>query len=296
MPKTKRFKTYPFPFLADYTKDYKKTKFLLNLHYTGEKDKVTFQADYSINNEELIESIKDETLIVALKIVCRRMGFSKTYEISNEHNSIELTYDSMEFEGDVELKAYLVAKKDFTLENSDLSDSWIVERPTVQAENVIGESNERTVTITHIKSGSSKSIFKFTFDLKKTDDAPYSIDLNESDCIVFKLSKKTYRQFEMVRHKGREFIYTLYVIPTIADILRQMINGRPNDDGEIEPNEFNIKHSNKRWYIMLFENYEKAFDGKDPTEGLIPPLEAAQAIIDRYAVGNMLATAKRVKL
>lgn len=296
MPKIKRFKTYPFPFLAEYTKDYKKTKFLLNVHYTSNKGEVKFQVDYSINNDELIESIKDGIIEVAVKIVCRRMGFSKTYEISKDHNSIEISYDSMQFEGDVELKAYLVAKIDFTLENSDLLETWINERPTVQSGNVIGESNERVVTITHVKSGSSKSIFKFTFDLKKSDDAPYSIDLTESDCIVFKLSRKTYRQFEAIRHKGKEFIYTLYVIPTIADILRQMINPKTIDGEEVEPNDFNIKHSNKRWYIVLSENYAKAFDGKDPTEGMIHPLEAAQAIIDRYAVGNMLATAKRAKL
>ena len=296
MPKTKRFKTYPFPFLADYTKDYKKTKFILNLHYTSERGIVKFQADYTINNDELVESIKDGTIEVAVKIICRRMGFSKTYEISKDHNSIEESYDSMHFEGDVEVRAYLVAKYGFTLENSDLSDAWINERPTVQADNVIGESNERVVTITHMKSGSSKSIFKFTYDLKKEDNDPYSVDLTESDCIVFRLSKRTYRQFEAIRHKGREFIYTLYVIPTIADILRQMINEKVPDGEEVEPNEFNIKHANKRWYIVLSENYERAFNGADPTEGTIHPLEAAQTIIDRYAVTNMLVTAKKAKL
>lgn len=295
MQKTKRFKTYPFPFLADYTKDYKKTKFILNVHYTSEKGTVKFQADYSINNESLINLIKDGTIEVAIKIVCRRMGFSKTYEISKDHNSIEIAYDSMCFEGDVSLKAFLVAKDEFTLENPDLSDAWINERPTVMADNVIGESNERIVTITHIKSGSSKSIFKFTYDMRKEDSDPYSVDLTDSDSIVFKLSKKTYRQFESIRHKGREFVYTLYVIPTIADILRQMINEKAPEGEDPEPNSFNISHSNKRWYIVLSENYEKAFNGADPTEGKIHPLEAAQTIIDKYTVGNMLSTAKKVK-
>ena len=297
MPKIsreKRYKTYPFPFLADYTKDYKKTCFLLNLHYTSEKDQIKFECDYSINNQELIDSIKDGTIEVAIKIVCRRMGFSKIYEISKDHNSIELSFESMQFEGDVEVRAFLVAKCDFTLENGDLNDFWINERPTVQADNVIGESNTRVVTITHIKSGNSKSIFKFTYEMSKDDDAAYSIDLTDSDCIIFKLSKRTYRQFEQIRNKHREFVYTLYIIPTLADILRQMINEPVPEGEEVEQNDFNIKHSNKRWYIILSENYEKAFPGKDPTTGAIPPLEAAQLIIDKYAVHNMLVTAKRI--
>ena len=295
MPKIKRFKTYPFPFLADYSKDYKKTKFILNVHYTSQRGKVIFQADYSINNNELVNYIQSGIIEVAIKIVCRRMGFSKTYEILKEHNSIELVYDSMQFEGDVEFMAYLVAKQDFVFENPDLSDFWINERPTVQSDNVIGESNERIITITHIKSGNSKSIFKFSYDIHKTDDAPYSVKLTDSDCIVFVLSKKTYRQFEGIKNKRREFVYSLYVIPTLADLLRQMINEKPQEGEEPEPNAFNIKHSNKRWYMVLTENYEKAFNGADPTEGAIDPLEAAQTIIDRYTVGNMLNIAKRYK-
>ena len=90
MPKIKRFKTYPFPFLAEYTKDYKKTKFILNLHYTSEKGMVKFQADYSINNDELVESIKDGTIEVAVKIVCRRMGFSKTFEVPRRAKYIRM--------------------------------------------------------------------------------------------------------------------------------------------------------------------------------------------------------------
>ena len=46
--------------------------------------------------------------------------------------------------------------------------------------------------------------------------------------------------------------------------------------------------------MVLFDNYQNAFDGKDPTvDGGIPPLEAAQTIIDRYAVNNVLSMAKR---
>ena len=113
MPKIKRFKTYPFPFLAEYTKDYKKTKFILNLHYTSEKGMVKFQADYSINNDELVESIKDGTIEVAVKIVCRRMGFSKTFEISKDfmEKSVKIYYNSnriFKFPEKLEIKLFLV--------------------------------------------------------------------------------------------------------------------------------------------------------------------------------------------
>ena len=74
-----------------------------------------------------------------------------------------------------------------------------------------------------------------------------------------------------------------------------MINDEPDEEGEVINNEFNNKHKNKRWYIMLCENYGKAFNGADPTAGTIHPLVAAQTIIDKHAVGNMLVAAKRVQ-
>ena len=292
----KKYKTYPFPFLADYSTDYKKTKFNLEVNYKPEKDKITFQINYSINNDELVESLKDGILRVAAKIVCSTMGFSRVVPIKKGYNSTTVSYDSMQFDNDVEITAYLIAETDFTLENPDLSDSWINERPVVQANNVIGESNERIITINHLKSGSSKSIFQFTQVLGAEDWAPYSISLANSEAIVFKLPTKIFKMFNSLRVKdgGKQFIHMTFIIPTIADILRQMINTEVDEDGDIVENDFNTKHKSKKWYMVLFDNYQNAFDGKDPTvDGGIPPLEAAQTIIDRYAVNNVLSMAKR---
>ena len=286
MPKIRRVKIYPFPFLAEYTKDFKKTLFALEVSYKIEKGKVLIQATYNINNDEIIESINDDTLKVVLKVVCTTMGFSKTAEFHRDFNTVSLYYEPMQLDGDVNITAYLVANCDFTLENQDLSEFWINEKPVVQENNVLGESNERTITVAHIKSGSSKSIFKFTKDMSKEDGDPYSVFLGDSEAIVFKLSKKMYYQFTIVKSKYREFIFTSFVIPTLADILRQMIDNPLAEEG---PNEFNSYYSGKKWHQVICDNYNNAFDGKDPMKGDIHPLEAAQTIIDKYALNNVLA-------
>lgn len=297
MAKNKRYKTYPFPFLADYSSDYKKTKFLLEVNYKPENGKLVFQISYTINNDELRELLNNGTLRVATKIKCAQMGFSRIISVRKGVNSVNVSFDSMQFDGDVEIVAYLIATVDFTLENQDLNSFWSAERPVIQADNVIGESNERVITINHLKSGSSKSIFQFTVDVSKTEDwMPYSVSLTDSEAILFKLPPKIFKMFNTLRAKdnGKQFIHSVFIIPVISDILRQMINTEEDEDGLIVENDFNIKHKGKKWYMVLYDNYQNAFDGKDPTEqGGIPPLEAAQTIIDRYATNNVLAFARR---
>jgi len=295
MARNKRYKTYPFPFLADYTKDYKKTTFQLDVDYKPEGEEITFKISYVIDNDELLEMIKTGTVRVAAKIKCPTMGFSRIVPIRRDHNSVSISYPSMQFDDDVEFVAYLVANEDFVMENSDLSAFWINEKSIVQANNVIGESNERIITINHLKSGSAKSIFQFTQDRSKDTASPFSISLADEQAIVFKLSPNHYALFNSVRAKeeGRRFIYSVFLIPVISDILRQMINTEKDDDGETINNQFNITHGQKKWYMVLSDHYQQAFDGKDPTEGNIPPLEAAQTIIDRFAVNNTLVAAKK---
>ena len=297
MPKIRRYVTYTFPFLAEYTNDYKKTEFTLQCGYTsGEKGKIEFNLAYILNNDLLNELIADGKITVSVKIVCTAVGFSVVEKFRRGYNTLRLKYDSMLFDGDVNFTAYLVSNEEFVLNNDDLSEKWAGEEAVVMENNVIGESNERTITITHLKSGTRKSIFKFTVGRSMDENDSYSISLDQNECIVFKLPKGQKRLFDDLKDKKREFIYSTYIAYALADIFRQMIN-YPNEDGEDIDNDFNVKHKNKRWYRVIEDNYSKAFNGKDPKnpDEAIAPLEAAQLIIDKFALQNVLTFAKFAK-
>jgi len=296
MAKNNRYKTYPFPYLADYSSDYKKTKFTLEVNHKTEQGNIVIQIAYQITNDQIIDLIKSGVIQVVVKIVCPTMGFSRVLPISSSANTIKCSYSTMRFDDDVELKAFLVAKKSFVLANDDLSEDWKNDKTIIMANNIIGESNERVITINHLKSGSAKSIFQFAVSTSKDEASPFSYSLTDKTCIVFRVSAKTMNIVADLRKKddGKQFIYSAFIIPVIADILRQMINTEFDEDGEIIVNDFNISHSSKKWYMVLCDNYSKAFDGKDPTEkGGIPPLEAAQQLIDRYAEFNTLVRARK---
>ena len=292
MQRNKRYRTYPFPYLADFSDDYLKTQFNLDVNYTSQENDVVFDIYYSINNEEISEWIKKKLIRVVAKISCVPMGFCKTLEFPSDSNRLEAKYDTMLLDGDVLIDAYLVSEETIDLTNQDLSDFWKTEKAIVEEHNIIGESNERVVTVTHAKIGSSKSIFKFVANRRKAKEDPYSVDLTNDDCIAFILSKESFESFKQIRNKRKEYVYSLYIIPALADILRQMINSPAEDGGEVVPNDFNIKYCNKRWYVVLQDKYRKAF-GFDPTEGNKHPLEAAQEIIDKFTVINMLAKARK---
>ena len=294
MARNKRYRTYPFPFLSEYTDDYLKTQFNLDVNFISEKSEIKLEIVYSINNNEIIELIKNGSIRVVAKISCVPMGFCRTVEFLPNTTKLDVSYDTMLLEGDVFITAYLVSEKELSILNDDLSDFWKDEKTIIEEHNIIGESNERLITVTHAKAGSSKSVFKFIENRKKQKEDPYSVELNNDDCIVFSLSKETFDGFRNIRNTKKEYIYSLYIIPCIADIFRQMINPPVPEGQELEENEFNIRHCNKRWYVVLQDKYQKAF-GFNPTEGRKAPLEAAQIIIDKYTVVNMLAKARKEK-
>lgn len=288
MPKNKRYKTYPFPFLASYSKDYKKSSFIIKSKYISSKGIIGIQVEYELNNSEISQLIKDGVVSVVAKVVCTTMGLSTTGVFKKGFTSIQFKFDSMDIDGDVEISAYLVANDDFTLENSDLSDDWMSESPVVQKNNVIGESNENVLSFSHVKSGSSKSIFKFTQQNTKIDGDPYSLNLDYDDCIEFRMGKRMYNQYTFLKQKGeKDFIHGVFIIPALAYILLQM--KEPADAPEDEMNEFNQKHGNKKWYQILTDNYASAFQDSNPRFGTIPPIEAAQLLISKFAYINVLA-------
>lgn len=293
MPKTKRYKIYSYPYLSEFTDGFEKTQFKLEIRYKYESKKILIDASYSIDNDSIVELIKNKTVRVVLKVVCSPMGYSDTLIFNNDSTTLSYLVNSNKIDGEVSFIAYLVANKDFVLEGiTDLSKTWASEKPHIVSNNILGESIERIVNMKHIPSGMKKSIFKFTYNTNKEDTDPYSVYLTDDNAIKFVLSKHMKNMFDSIEQneKTRPFVFSLFIIPALADILRQMINVG------VEQNGFNTEHSNKRWYKVIVDNYTKAFPGKDPTDegSALIPLEAAQMLIDKLAINNSIAKAKLI--
>lgn len=295
MPKIRRYKTYSFPFLAEYTTDYKKTEFLLEVQHLSTASKIRLNLSYTVSNDEINEKIKTQKLKVVAKVVCTTMGFSKTVEFDDRANVKEIEFDSMSLEGDISVIAYLVSAKDIDYTNNDLSSDWSGKNVRILANNIIGESNERIVTARHVKTGTRKSIFRFTKNLNLEIGAPFKISLIDDAAILFIIPEGNWNAFYKLRNKNVESIVVLYIIPVLTDIFRQMIDPvRLDDDGCImEEADFTTRHQHKTWYRVIEENYRKAFEGKEARDGSIEPLEAAQTLIAKFATNNILSFCSR---
>lgn len=295
MQKIKRYKTYSFPFLAEYTTDYKKTQFLLDAKHLSKEGYIHLMISYTISNDEINQLIKNNKLKVVAKVVCSSMGFNKTVEFDKDANTKEVQYDSMTLDGDVSITAYLVSVEDINYNNLDLSSDWMETTVRILAHNIIGESDERIITVKHVKSGTRKSIFKFTKDVNLLEGDPFKISLAEDDAIIFILPDGDWTRFYSLRNKNVESIVTLYIIPVLTDILRRMIDPiRFDDEGcMLDEAEFTAKHQSKTWYRVIEDNYRKVFEGKEAREGNIEPIEAAQTIVSKYAIHNILGFCSR---
>lgn len=274
---TNRYKIYSYPYLSEFTTDYKKSEFHIEgrAEYDLKEETITFGVSYSINNDYLNKLISNGDVRVAVKLSCKHLGYVRVVDIPAGSSSIKYQINSLDVDGDVDLDAYLVTNKDIRIQDSSLSKDWEGMEPYVEKGNAIGESNTYVISIDHFKDGGKQSIVSFT-EVKSMDDKEYyDVDLS-TDRIVFRLSSRMYKHYSKVCNKNEESIIVDFLIPEFTSILQRMI-----EDGE-EDNKFNSNYKEKEWYKVISHKYEKEFH-RDPCSGEIPPLTAAQLLLK---VGN----------
>ncbi len=274
---TNRYKIYSYPYLSDFTSDYKRSEFHIEgrAEYNQKEETVTFGISYSINNDYINKMIANGDVCVAIKIACKPLGFVRVADIPSNSTSIKYQIGSLDVDGDVDLDAYLVTNRDIKISDPSLSKDWEGEEPYVEKGNAIGESNTYVISIDHFKDGGKQSIVSFT-EVKAMDDKEYfDVDLS-SDRIVFRLSSRMYKHYSKVCNKNEESIIVDFLIPEFTSILQRMIEDSDED------NKFNSNYKEKEWYKVISHKYEKEFH-RDPCMGEIPPLTAAQLLLK---VGN----------
>lgn len=270
---TNRYKIFSYPYLAEFTSDYKKSEFHIEsiAKYDSENEIITFGISYSINNDYINRLISKGDVRVSVKLSCKHLGFVKVVDIPSGDTSKKIPVQSLDVDGDVDLDAYLVTNNDIRISDESLSKEWIEEEAYVQKGNIIGESNTYVITIDHFKDGGKQSIVSFTEVNRLNDKEYYEVDLS-GDRIVFRLSSKMFKHYAKVSKKNEESIIVDFLIPEFTNILQQMIERDDND------NPFNNNHKEKEWYKVISHRYEKELN-RDPTAGEISPLIAAQLLL-----------------
>ena len=270
---TNRFKIYSYPYLSEFSTDYKKGEFHIEgrAEYNNKDNTVILGVSYSIDNDYINQLIANGDVKVSVKISCKPLGYLKVIDLPSNENSLKYTINSLDVDGDVDLDAFLVTVNDIKLKDNSFSKDWEDEEPYVEKGNIIGESNTYVITINHYKDGGKQSIVSFT-EVKSLDGEDYyEVELG-GDRIVFRLPSKMYKHYTKVCNKNEETIITDFLIPEFTTILQQMIE---KDD---EDNSFNRHYKRKEWYKVISNKYEKELN-KDPCAGELAPLTAAQLLL-----------------
>lgn len=270
---TNRYKIFSYPYLAEFSSDYKKSEFHIEsrAEYNSNQQIIVFGISYSINNDYINRLIACGDVTVFIKLSCKHLGYVKVFKIPSNMTSTKYEVSSLDVDGDVDIDAFLATSKDIMLHDDSFSKDWLEESPFVEKGNIIGESNTYVISIDHFKDGGKQSIVSFTEVNKLNDNSYYETDLS-GDRIVFRLSNKMFKYYNKVCKKNEESIISDFLIPEFTVILQQMIE-RDNED-----NNFNAIHKEKEWYKVIAHRYEKELN-RDPCDGDIPPLTAAQLLL-----------------
>ena len=275
---TNRYKIYSFPYLAEFSSDFKKSEFHIEgrAEYDSKQETIIYGVSYSINNDYINKLIANQDLKVVVKISCRPLGLVRVVDVPFNSNSVKYSVNSLDVDGDVDIDAFLVTNKDIKIKDESLSKEWEGEEPYVEKGNVVGESNTYVISIDHYKDGGKQSIVSFT-EVKSMNDKEYfEVDLS-GDRIVFRLSSNMYKHYTKVCNKNEESIIVDFLIPEFTSILQQM-----KESGYDSDNLFNTTNKNKEWYKVITNKDLKEFN-KDPCQSDISPLIAAQLLLK---VGN----------
>lgn len=272
---TNKKQTASFPYLSEELNDYKKTKFNLDV-YVGQREKeLCFEVTYSIDNDEIKQLILDEKLIVVIKLFCQPVGLNLFKKASLETKNARFIVNKMDVDKGIEFSAHLIANEGFLYSNSDLSKEWANDEYWIEKFNDIGTSNKVIVPIEHTKQGKKNSIFQFQENIQMKDAEPITYKLNE-DIICFVMPHKAKLFYDKIQSKNPEAILSIFIIPVLTDILRQM--KEDDDSNPNELNEFNSNYENKKWYKVITEKYLKVL-GQDPRYSDVDPFKAAQILV-----------------
>lgn len=280
--RTDKQQTSSFPYLAVETKDYKDTTFTLNVDKGVKDNKVCFNVAYFINNSTINDLILKNKIIVAVKMDCGTLGFTKTNIISPDSKGTTFIIDKNNIDDHIDFIAYLIANENLNYKNESFSKDWDEKTYYIEKGNKIGESVATRFNLAHKEIGRKESIFHFSekLDMQPLDPVIYKLG---DESINFIMSRETFRLYFAVQTINHEAILTSFIVPALTDILRLMTTKTENDD-------FNSSYEEKNWYRVIVNKCKKILN-IDPTTDVFDPYSAAQKLVSS-PVYNLLRTIK----
>lgn len=234
---------YPYPVLADGRDDYNKnSKFSSEIHGKVEFNNVVISAKFNLNDDGLLNLIREGFAAFALHIECSKTAYRRKFYTRKFEYKVSIPVDDITDE--IEVLGVVVALKridDYDNPNFNIAYQGI--KVNIEKANILADSGQTILTLNDaVDYCNQESIFK----VKKIHDEKDWIDLNfsQDEYVLICINESEYNTY-MKLAKGvlKNTIMTMVMLPVMITVLNVM---------EKEKDE----HEGKKWYKVISDKLE----------------------------------------
>jgi hypothetical protein len=257
-------KTFPYPYLASFSRDYKTAKFGFSLDYDNQEGNSRIVLSYTLENPNLQDLIRKNVLGVFAVYSCTGTALKAIKPFAPDSQRLEINIKTGEATGKIRFTLMIVAEEDFDFQDSDFSDDYQDISFKIEKGNVIGESDDIDLFFNHREAdGNKRSLFVKSIDKNMLPEDGARI-IYRNDVIDIAMSQETYtaiRKMEFDFAK-RPLIFSTFLVPALATTLALMNEVEGADGSPIE-NPFVNDNEDKAW----FQAIEDKLAGKEYNAG-----------------------------
>lgn len=235
---------YPYPVLAEGRDDYNQnSKFSSEIHGKVEFNNVVVSVKFDLNDDGLLNLIKDGFAAFALHIECSKTAYRRRFYTKNFEYKVSIPIDDITDE--IEVLGVIVALKSIdNYDNPNFNEVYKGIQVRIEKANILADSGQTVLTLDDaVDYCNQDSIFK----VKKIQDGKDWIDLNfsQDEYVLICINESEYNLYtRLARGLLKNTIMSLIMLPVMITVLNVMENEKE-------------EHEGKKWYKVILEKLER---------------------------------------
>lgn len=265
----------PYPILAPYRDDYQKSHIATNINVHMTNEKLTLRIDFELDDVVLLDLIDANMAQYAVHVECGSTSYRRVFRSVNSHFEAEIHSEQLANEFDV--STFIVAIRDLVnYKNTAFHPDYSEQAFEVYRGNILAIGDCVNITIDDDDNGLPPSLIKIAQGSERQESG-IQINTDGDKYIVVSLQPSLYNLYlQMGDGVYGDTVFSLILLPVLADILSQMAQDQSNED--------------KYW----FQSIERILEASDITltdiaEGSsqYSPLVVAQRIFDEPVLRSL---------
>lgn len=239
-----RNRLFPYPIIGEGFDDYKISTFTSNIIIDTYGNKIRVTADFNLNNDYILNLIKNDYLIYAIHIECSETSFRNVY--LSKVDSITVEIEDSKISGKVEIASLLVCNKNiYNYTNYDFNEDYEGVFFTFEKGNIIGIGGEVKANIDKTKEELGKLPSIISIIMKKSSEKYFNINC-DGDKIKIILNEEDYEKYRNISNVGKfqGIFHSMIAMPALIYVFDLMKDG-------IED------YENYRWFRSLRKSLER---------------------------------------